>query len=211
MEHVDFSLLKKHPAAAGAVIIIGGLVAYFLIFWGKRASTNVATTGAPSPSDVQAGTALQFSQQQLQGAAQAQNAGLVALQTKSAADYAMADLSAKTSTVQQVNAISGQEFLQHDNNSTQLAVIHEQSQAEIQRAQIAANTQISTQQIATQGALALSANQTAANIATAQLMTAGNIAITSLNTQVQRDIAHYQSDTAIAQINAYSDVQKTGI
>lgn len=193
---MDFSLIKRHPYATGAIVIVGGFAAY-LLFSGGSGSQTVTTGSGVDPalaaSEVQAATQLQLQQGASSAQQQAQSFQLASDAATAGANFALAQLNAKTSTTQQVNAIVGQENLQSDQNSTQLIMQ--------KNALTAASNDAKTME-ATQVALATA--QTTANVAIAQTTAAQNLGIASITGQVQRDIANYQSQTQIATVNAQS-------
>lgn len=185
--HFDFSLVKKHKWAIIAIVGIGALLLFY--YFKHKGSASSASGGA-----LVVGSATNPQDLALQQQAQAIQGTLAVNQQKAAADFAMANLQAQTSTVQQVNAIQGQENLAAGQQSTQIELAKLSSGTQLGLADINANTQLQSQAIAANQAIAIT-----------QYETAANVAINSANTQLQSDIAKYQSQAVVGEAQATSN------
>lgn len=112
--------VKQHPVQVAGIAVVAVLAIYLLTSSGGSSGSGVQSSG-PTDAQLQAG----LQQSQIDAASQANIAqvqGAIALAaTKSASDFAIAQLSAQTTTAQQVNQLSYMDT--HDQLAYNLGVV----------------------------------------------------------------------------------------
>lgn len=181
---LDFTLIKQHPYATGAVVILGGLLLYFVVFRGSSSAQPQGTIiGGNTPGDVDNAAQREQQSQQFQ---------LSYLQAQQAGQYAMAQLESQTSTTQQVNAIQGQLAIQGQQISVQAELEKARMANEALLEQMRGDYALQSQVVAQTGAYQI-----------AQLTTQANVAINAANVDLQKSIAQYQTN-ALVSISRYN-------
>jgi hypothetical protein len=182
----DLTIIKRHPWATVGIVLVGGILLYYLLFAGgsEEAGTTIVS-GAPN--DQSNALSAQAADQQFQ---------LAYLQAKQAGDFALANLQAQTSTTQQVNAIQGQLAIQGQQIESQTEIEKIKLDNDKYLANLQSQTMLQSQLITQTTALQLS-----------QMQTQANIAINAANVDLQKSIAQYQT-TALTQIARYNVQQQ---
>lgn len=196
----DFSYFKSHPYITGAVVIIGGVVFYYIALrpsGGDATGTSVAVYGGGQTTDPTLARAQQEQQFQLSY-----------LQEQTAGQLALTGLQGQISTTQQAQAIVGQQNIQGQQLQAQLAIAALQHEEVLTLAEINAATQLQSQAIAANTALQITGMQTAANISLASIQSDLQKAIASYQTQavIGTAQASAQALTAVAKYQAKSDI-----
>jgi len=187
----DLTLIKQHPYAATGGIVVAGLLIYFLFFRGDSAQQGTAVSG--NPNDQSSAINQQAQDQAFQ---------LQYLQAQQSGQYATAQLQAQTSTVQQVNAITGQIAIEGQRISSQTEVEKLRIANEAYLENLRGNYALQSQVVAQTGAYQM-----------AQLTTQANIAINAANVDLQKSIAGYQTQalTSIARYQGAAQQQQSSL
>lgn len=193
--------IKSHPLQTAGIGVVAALAIYLVLSSGNS-SGGSTSAGGPSDAEVQAG--LQMSAIQAQSQAQsAQINGAISLAAaKSAGDFALAQLTATTSTAQQVNQLNYQTG--HDADSFDLGKLTIGAQEAVNLAGI--NASVTNNQIIQNAAVDINkenniTNQiTASYIAQTQSIISGN----------QADVAIHQTDATVAIAKIVANAQTTG-
>lgn len=134
--HLNLEIVKKHPVATGAVILVGGLILFLLLRSGGSGGTTVVQgASAANPQADNNAFQLQSQAQAIQG------------------QFALTSLQGEISTTQQVNAITGQTNLAGMQEHVQLATIDSQNYQTV----VAAQTQVALATMETQANVAINA------------------------------------------------------
>ena len=226
----DFTLIKKHPVASGAAVLVGALVLYMLL---KGGSASTASTAQVAPGNdpaslaamqynaqqqlQQNAAASQFAQQSLAATTQQNLATIqsyqdITLGTQANQNQALAiqDQLAATQTQAQVQTlqINKAADIQSQAIGAQLAetTLSSTNQTQVQMAGISANEQMQKNQLQasvdqTNTIAALQAHVTDTNAALQQN-------ITQLNTQAQVAITQINANTQQGIANTQASVSK---
>lgn len=206
-------LVKRHPLPFGAMLV--ALLVFIYVAKRKAASGATTTVGAvtyPGTSDsvqqaqVQAGSAYQLARMQQASEVNAQNFQLALTAQKEAADFQTAQLTAYTSTAQQVNAITAATNLATLAAGTQNLSI--QTQAQVSLAQTAA--QLEAQEANDSLALDQAKISAATAVSTAQIGARRDVSIASLAASTQKSITD-SNNTALVDLGAIAANTQTTV
>ena len=178
---LDLALIKEHPYATGAVVIVGGLVVFYILSGSQSSAGSGAQGGGPSSADYQA--ALASSSQIAQA-----NAAAAAQQQAQQTQLQQAQLEAGVANTQTAAAVA----TNNTNTAAQLAATLAQIAASVQMNQTNADAQ--TAQNANQYVYAENLQEMQDQVLESQInsgviMNANNNATALAATQVQAGLA----------------------
>jgi len=187
MRFAVVSWAKQHPGKAALFAGVAILIVVVVLRM-RGGGTSVATQGGPSDAEIAAGTQLQMAQLQVGAAAAHDQFQFASQQQAFAGQYALSELSAVTTTQQQVNELDYRQTVDLANLSMQEAIASRTLDAQTAWATLTSGAQIATQQIAA-----------AQSIQLAQIQSQTNLGIAAITGDVQKAISQYAASVNIAQ------------